>query len=174
MWPSLVARLANSASFSFLTRHSIGLYAHYIIILMPGPFILIGLFLANISTWLQRPPLWDCIHTLWNLYLYMYFDCGAVLLAAQQGCLIQCMGTLTIESFHTHIIRTCTRCKPPYTKPIRSRNSHHFKHVYVSSDAADTGGTALSRSTDANTDNCVRFNQLCSFCPVPLMDLRLC
>lgn len=34
-----------------LSRHSVDLHAQYFFMLMPGPFILIGLFLSKISTW---------------------------------------------------------------------------------------------------------------------------
>lgn len=34
-----------------LIKHSLSLYPHYFIILMPGPFILIGLLVANVAGW---------------------------------------------------------------------------------------------------------------------------
>ncbi|MEO7021730.1 MAG: glycosyltransferase family 39 protein [Ktedonobacteraceae bacterium] len=37
-----------------LTRHSIDLYAYYLLILMPGPFILMGIFTAQVVEWLRQ------------------------------------------------------------------------------------------------------------------------
>lgn len=37
-----------------LTRHSIDLFAYYLLILMPGPFILMGIFVAQVVEWLRR------------------------------------------------------------------------------------------------------------------------
>ncbi|MBV9258081.1 MAG: glycosyltransferase family 39 protein [Ktedonobacteraceae bacterium] len=50
----LLILLAWQATFVLLLRHSIPIYIHYFIYLLPGPFILIGLLLANTGKWLQR------------------------------------------------------------------------------------------------------------------------
>ena len=42
----------------YITRHTIQLFPHYLIILMPGPFILIGILLAKSATWLRMHGQW--------------------------------------------------------------------------------------------------------------------
>ena len=37
----------------YLSRHSLLMFDYYLLVLMPGPFILIGIFSAQISTWLR-------------------------------------------------------------------------------------------------------------------------
>jgi hypothetical protein len=44
-----------------LSRHGLDLFPHYFIVFMPGPFILIGFFLAVVARWFQRFGLWEKI-----------------------------------------------------------------------------------------------------------------
>src|SRR5205807_9006632 len=37
-----------------LLRHSLGLYQHYFLFLLPGPFILVRIFVANTAEWLRN------------------------------------------------------------------------------------------------------------------------
>jgi 4-amino-4-deoxy-L-arabinose transferase-like glycosyltransferase len=41
-----------------LSRHALDLFPHYFIMFLPGPFILIGFFLATVVRWFQRIGLW--------------------------------------------------------------------------------------------------------------------
>lgn len=43
----------------YLSRHSISLYVHYFIYLMPGQYILLALLLAGIARWFQQFKGWD-------------------------------------------------------------------------------------------------------------------
>ena len=118
-----------------LTRHSIGLYAHYIIILMPGPFILIGLFLAKSSRWLQRQPEWTAV-----LRYSLYVLARTLIVAQFAGSLAGVLDT-TRGNFNDKVL------SHPYYSDLHSLQAalheadqvaqqHHFKRVYVSSDAA--------------------------------------
>src|SRR6266566_4248769 len=41
-----------------LSRHSLPLYPYYLLILMPGPYILMGIFVARVVKWAARPELY--------------------------------------------------------------------------------------------------------------------
>ena len=50
----LLLLLIWQGTFLLILRHSVFVYIHYMIYLLPGPFILIGLLLANAIKWVQR------------------------------------------------------------------------------------------------------------------------
>ncbi len=118
-----------------LTRHSIGLYAHYIIILMPGPFILIGLFVAKSSHWLPGKQAWA------TGIRYVLYVITCLLVVAQ--CVGSTAGVLDSVrgNFNDMVL------SHPYYSDLHSLQNalqeadqvaqqHHFKHVYISSDAS--------------------------------------
>ena len=118
-----------------LTRHSIGIYAHYIIILMPGPFIFIGLFVAKSSQWLQGKQAWTSI-VRYSLYILTGFLIVAQCAGSAAGVLDTVRG-----NFNDMVL------SHPYYSDLHSLQNalqeadlvaqqHHFKHVYVSSDAS--------------------------------------
>lgn len=51
-----------------LTRHSAELFPHYLLVVMPGPFILAGYFIARLGAWIHRP--YSPLRTLLCLGLY--------------------------------------------------------------------------------------------------------
>ncbi len=118
-----------------LTRHSIGLYAHYMIILMPGPFILIGLFLAKISTWAHGSLGWT------RLLRYGVYVFACILIVAQfAGSLAGVLDTVR-GNFNDMVL------SHPYYSDLHSLQNalheadqlsqqHHFKRLYISSDPA--------------------------------------
>ncbi len=118
-----------------LTRHSIGLYAHYIIILMPGPFILIGLFVAKSSQWLPGKQVWT------TGIRYVLYALTCLLIVAQ--CIGSVAGVLdTVRGNFNDMVLS-----HPYYSDLHSLQNalqeadsvaqqHHFKHVYISSDAS--------------------------------------
>ena len=50
----LLLLLVWQGTFLLILRHSVFVYVHYLIYLLPGPFILIGLLLANAIKWVPR------------------------------------------------------------------------------------------------------------------------
>lgn len=122
----------------YLSRHSIHLYPHYFIVLMPGPFLLIGFLLACCVNWLrQREHRWK----LARMGLY-----GLVVL------LVVALGTsstvLVLDRTYGHF--QDTRLSTPYynewgslqaafTQADQLAQSRHLQHIYVLSDAATMG-----------------------------------
>jgi len=51
-----------------LTKHSVELFPHYLLVVMPGPFILAGYFIARLGAWIHRP--YSPLRTLLCLGLY--------------------------------------------------------------------------------------------------------
>ncbi len=118
-----------------LTRHSIGLYAHYIIILMPGPFILVGLFVMKSDEWLRRRQLWATI-----LRSSLFVLTGLLIVAQFAGSTASVLDTVR-GNFNDRVL------SHPYYNDLDSLQNalnqadqvaqhYHYTHVYVSSDTA--------------------------------------
>ena len=134
-----------------LTRHSIGLYAHYIIILMPGPFVLIGLFIVKTSQWLPGKQAWT------SGIRYVLYVVTCLLIVAQ--CAGSVAGVLDSVrgNFNDRVL------SHPYYSDLHSLQNalqeadsvaqqHHFKHVYISSDASTQAALRyLSQQTHTPT-----------------------
>ena len=118
-----------------LTRHSIGLYAHYIIILMPGPFILVGLFVMRSNEWLRWRQLWTAI-----LRACLFVLTGLLIVAQFAGSTASVLDAVH-GNFNDMVL------SHPYYNDLDSLQNalhqadqvaqhYHYTHVYVSSDPA--------------------------------------
>jgi len=118
-----------------LIRHSIGLYAHYIIILMPGPFIFIGLFVAKSGQWLPGKQAWTT-----GIRSALYVLTGLLIVAQCVGSTASVLDTVR-GNFNDKVL------SHPYYSDLHSLQNalqeadqvaqqHHFKHVYISSDVS--------------------------------------
>jgi 4-amino-4-deoxy-L-arabinose transferase-like glycosyltransferase len=60
-----------------LSRHALPIYPHYFIIIMPGCFMLIGLFIAKLAAWFQRHGTWG------NVVRFAFYTLAAAIIVAQ-------------------------------------------------------------------------------------------
>ncbi len=118
-----------------LTRHSIGLYAHYIIILMPGPFILIGLFIVKSSQWLQRQQAWTT-SIRYVLYILTCLLIVAQLAGSTAGVLDAVRGNFNDMVLSHPYYSDLHSLQNALQEADQVAQQHHLKHVYISSDAA--------------------------------------
>lgn len=123
-----------------LTRHSIELRAHYIIILMPGPFIFIGLFVRQCYQWLCKHDIWStvvraCIAMLANA---IFILTGLLIIAQFAGSTAGVLDTVS-GNFDDKVL------SHPYYNDLHSlQNALHmadvsaqqfgYRHIYISSD----------------------------------------
>ncbi len=116
-----------------LTRHSIGLYAHYLIIFMPGPFILISLLLTKIIEWCQRRGGWTTV-VRYDLYILAFVLVTAQFVGSTASVLDSVLGNFN-DYVPSH----------PYYSDLHSLHAalaeadqvaqqHHLNRVYVSTD----------------------------------------
>ncbi len=118
-----------------LTRHSIGLYAHYIIILMPGPFILIGIFIVKSSQWLQRQQAWTT-SIRYVLYILTCLLIFAQLAGSTAGVLDAVRGNFNDMVLSHPYYSDLHSLQNALQEADQVAQQHHFKHVYISSDAS--------------------------------------
>ncbi|GAC1393350.1 MAG: hypothetical protein NVSMB38_20990 [Ktedonobacteraceae bacterium] len=118
-----------------LTRHSIGLYAHYMIILMPGPFILIGLLLAKISAWTQRRLSWTAI-IRYGMYVLACILIIAQFMGSTAGMLDMVRGNFNDRVLLQPYYSDLHSLQAALHEADQVAQQHHFNRVYVSSDSA--------------------------------------
>ncbi len=118
-----------------LIRHSIGLYVHYMIILMPGPFIFVGLlFATNV--------VWNKIHVPWaRIGRYGLYGISALCVLAQlagstAGTLDLIRGNFKDTALSNPYYTDLNSLQTALHTADQVAQQHHFKRVYVSSDRA--------------------------------------
>ncbi len=132
-----------------LSRHSLDLHAQYFLFLLPGPFILIGLFVGKLAEWSRRfqhfrPGL------QWGRYaLY----CGLIVIVIMQfvgsfgGVLDQVEGKYDDRSFQPYPYHNdLSSLQHALTEADQLAAQRHLSRVYITSDAATQ--TALSFLTE--------------------------
>ena len=117
-----------------LSHHSVGLHSQYFFLLFPGPFILIGILVANIAAWTLR-------HRPWAALLrYATYMVVALLVVAQFA------GSVAIV-LDTGTGRFNDRGFQPYHNSLNSlqdalsaadqlARQQHLGHVYITTDSA--------------------------------------
>jgi len=119
-----------------LLLHSIGLTWHYFLILMPGPFILIGLFVSMLIEWLRNHG------PRWNILRYGMFVLIGLVIIAQ-------IVNSTADIIDTSSGNFNDRGFPPYPyhndlhslqhalgEADQLAQSRHLNRVYITTDAA--------------------------------------
>ncbi len=121
-----------------LSRHSVPLHSQYFFMFLPGPFILIGLFLAKVVEWLRGREQ----RSQWSLLRYaVYAIAGLVIVAQLVGSTAAVIdtssGNFDDRGFQPY----------PYHNDLRSlqhalgeadqlAQQHHLSRVYITTDAA--------------------------------------
>lgn len=126
----LVLLVWQIAPLLLLLHHSIGIAPFYLLILLPGPFLFIGLFLERCAHWLQR-------NRHWRIPLQVGFSVlVALLVLAQLFSSTAMILDLTAGNFQD------TQLSSPYYNDLRSLQNaftladqlaqrRHLRHIYV-------------------------------------------
>lgn len=125
-----------------LTRHSLPVVLHYLLALMPGPFILIGVFIGTLDDWLRSQlPAWLLAQKLrWNigsigsigryaLYLFM----GAIIVTQTVGTtadLIDQVNRINTAAGGQHSLSTLQYV---FQTADQTAQKEHLSHVYITS-----------------------------------------
>lgn len=131
----LVLLIWQIAPLLSLLRHSVGTAPFYLLILMPGPFLLIGIFLARCFDWLRQ-------RTPWRLPLRI----GLYVLVAMLV-IGQCTSSAALVQGMTSGSFQDTQLSRPYYNDWSSLSNafmqadqlaqrQHLRHIYVLSDMA--------------------------------------
>lgn len=118
-----------------LSRHTVILQMHYLFFLMPGPFILIGLFSANIVAFLrQYRPQWSLLR--FGIYALL----GIVVLAQLAGSVASVIditsGNFDDRTFYVHYRSDLNSLQHALSETDRLAQQRHLNHVYITTDAS--------------------------------------
>jgi len=112
-----------------LTRHAVPLFSYYLLLLMPGPFILIGLFLSMVIDWLQRRG------RRWNMPRYgLYVLAGIVIIAQLLGSIAGLIDETSGNNLHGYSYNTLNSLQAALTEADQLAQQRHLNHVYVATD----------------------------------------
>ena len=113
----------------FLSRHAVPLFPYYLLLLMPGPFILIGLFLSIAVRWLQRRG------RQWHILHYGVYALACLLTIAQ---LLGSMAAITDQASgnvpHGYSYNTLNSLQDALAEADQLALSRHLNHVYIATD----------------------------------------
>jgi 4-amino-4-deoxy-L-arabinose transferase-like glycosyltransferase len=113
----------------FLSRHAVPLFPYYLLLLMPGPFILIGLFLSTVARWLQRRGRqWHILH--YGVYALACFLTIAQLLGSMAAITDQASGNIP----HSYAFNTLNSLQDALVEADQLALRRHLNHVYIATD----------------------------------------
>lgn len=132
-----------------LSRHSLDLHSQYFLVLLPGPFIFIGLFVGKLAEWSRRfqrslPPLqW----ARYALYLGIAVIIIAQFVGSVGGVLDQVEGKYDDRGFQPYPYHNdLSSLQHALSEADQLAAQRHLSHVYITSDAATQ--TALDYLTE--------------------------
>ena len=117
-----------------LSRHAIDLHTQYFFMLLPGPFVFIGIFFSHVANWLRKQQGW--LHQArYALYALVFLLVAAQTLGSTAWILDTTHGNTSNDAF------------VPYHNDLSSLQQamndadtlaqvHHLHHVYVTTDVA--------------------------------------
>ena len=112
-----------------LSRHSVPVFPYYLLMLMPGPFIMIGIFLATIIHWLRRQgKMWDILH--YSVYAFASLVIVAQLAGSMAGLIDEASG----NNLHGYSYNTLNSLENALKEADQLALLHNMNHVYITTD----------------------------------------
>lgn len=112
-----------------LSRHSEPVFPYYLLLLMPGPFILIGLFLSKAIEWLKQ------LDRRWFIIRYgMYVVTGFVIIGQLLGSTATLIDETNGNIKHGYTYNTLNSLQNALTEAEQLALHRHLNHVYIATD----------------------------------------
>ncbi|HVB76108.1 MAG TPA: glycosyltransferase family 39 protein [Ktedonobacteraceae bacterium] len=112
----------------YLSRHSLPIFPYYLLLLMPAPFILIGLFIERLSLWMRQ------YGRRWNIPRYaLYVFICLVLLAQTVGTTAGLIDEAVQNNRHGLGYNSLGFMQNALTEADHLAQRRHLNHVYISS-----------------------------------------
>ncbi|MBE3558984.1 MAG: glycosyltransferase family 39 protein [Ktedonobacteraceae bacterium] len=118
-----------------LSRHTITLHPHYLIILMPGPFILIGIVLAKCTSWIRRR---QSVRVAGPLVIaaLLIFLITAQLVASTAVVFGLSQGAFRAADLSRPYYNDLDSLQRALARSDALAQQHQLKHIYIAADAA--------------------------------------
>jgi 4-amino-4-deoxy-L-arabinose transferase-like glycosyltransferase len=126
-----------------LTQVTIILQLHYLIFLMPGPYILIGLFIAKVvELFRQYQPQWSVRrYAVYAVYALVALVVAAQLVGSLAAVIDITSGNFDDRAFYIHYRNDLNSLQQALNEADRVAQQRHLNRVYVTTD--DSTATAL-------------------------------
>lgn len=116
-----------------LFRHAEAIYPHYLLLLSPGPFILIGLCIARLASAMNWVPIGE--KWWWKKSRYaLYALTGLILLVQLLGTSARIIDMADGNSRHGYTFTTLNSLQNAVNDADQLARQHHLHHVYIASD----------------------------------------
>jgi hypothetical protein len=112
-----------------LSRHSVPVYPYYLLMVLPGPFIIIGILLSTLAHWFQRQGGMGKI-ACYGVYVCTFLVIVSQLLGSTAGLIDEASG----NNLHGYSYNTLGSLEDALNHADQLATSHHFNHVYIATD----------------------------------------
>ena len=112
-----------------LSRHSVPVFPYYVLLLMPGPFILIGLLVEEASKWMRARG-----RDLLILRYGLYFCISITLIAQMVGTTAGLVDDTNGNTGHGFGYNSLSFMQNALNEADQLARQRHLRHVYISSD----------------------------------------
>jgi hypothetical protein len=112
-----------------LSRHSVPVYQYYLLMILPGPFIIIGILLSTLACWFQRHGgMWKIAH--YAVYICTCLVIVSQLLGSSAGLIDEASG----NNLHGYSYNTLGALEDALNQADQLATFHHLNHVYIATD----------------------------------------
>jgi len=109
-----------------LSRHSVPVFPYYLLMVLPGPFIIIGILLSLVVHWLKRPG-W-----MWNIPRYgVYVFTCLVIVAQLTGSMAGLVDEASGTNLHGYTYNTLNSLQDALAEADHVARQRHLNHVYI-------------------------------------------
>ena len=109
-----------------LSRHSVPVFPYYLLMVLPGPFIIIGILLSLVVHWLKRPG-W-----MWNIPRYgVYVFTCFVIVAQLTGSMAGLVDEASGNNLHGYTYNTLNSLQDALAEADHVARQRHLNHVYI-------------------------------------------
>ena len=109
-----------------LSRHSVPVFPYYLLMVLPGPFIIIGILLSLVVHWLKRPG-W-----MWNIPRYgVYVFTCLVIVAQLTGSMAGLVDEASGNNLHGYTYNTLNSLQDALAEADHLARQRHLNHVYI-------------------------------------------
>ena len=112
-----------------LSRHSVPVFPYYLLMVLPGPFIIIGILLSTLAYWFQlQGEMWRIVH-------YGVYVCTCLIIVAQlSGSTAVLIDEASGNNLHGYSYNTLSSLEDALNQADQLVSLHHLNHVYIATD----------------------------------------
>jgi 4-amino-4-deoxy-L-arabinose transferase-like glycosyltransferase len=112
-----------------LSRHATPVFPYYLLMVLPGPFIIIGILLSTLASWFQRRG------RMWNIAYYGVFVATCLVIVAQLlGSIAGLIDEANGNNRHGYSYNALSSLEEALNETDRLAMLHNLNHVYIATD----------------------------------------